>query len=226
MVKHFDGGAQITVDAYLADAIDEATSGVGVTVDDTLIKDGGFVLAGTGDLNGNELILDALANTSITADTHNQIDIKINDADDFQFTANTFTALSGSVIATNTISETTSTTGVTIDGLLIKDGVAGAKQAITGDGAITIQNAYVVLSKGSAAAITLAAPTSGTHDGWVIRVVAISAFAHVITGGVDGFNAKGSSGTLTFGGALGDSVTLMANGGHWYAVSKTNVTVA
>ena len=98
--------------------------------------------------------------------------------------------------------------------------------AITGDGAITIVPCSVFLSKGSAAAITLAAPTTVTHDGYTIRIVAISAQAHVVTGSVDGFNAKGSSGTLTFGGALGDSVTLVAKGGHWYTLAKINVTVA
>ena len=78
------------------------------------------------DLNGVELILDADQDTTITADTDDTIDIKIGGADDFQFTANTFTALSGSTIKANTIAETTSASGVTIDGLLIKDGVLGA----------------------------------------------------------------------------------------------------
>lgn len=73
------------------------------------------------DLNGVELILDADADTSITADTDNQIDIKINNADDFRFTANNFTALAGSSINTDTIAETTSAAGVTIDGMLVKD---------------------------------------------------------------------------------------------------------
>jgi hypothetical protein len=223
------------------------------------------ILLGVGevvDLNGeaDALVLDADANTSISAPTDNQIDIEINGADDFRFTANTFTALSGSTIATNTIAETTAASGVTIDGVLlkdggavfadaavvevdtineatatngvvidgltIKDGVVGVVQAITGDGAITIQNAYVVLSKAGAGAITLAAPTAGTHDGIVIEVIAISAQAHVITGGVDGFNAKGSSGTATFGGAIGDSVTFRAYNGHWYTVALVNVTIA
>jgi len=49
-------------------------------------------------LNGNEFILDADGDTSFTADTDDQIDIKINGADDFRFTANTFTILSGSSI--------------------------------------------------------------------------------------------------------------------------------
>jgi len=74
------------------------------------------------DLNGTELILDVDADTSITADTDDTIDIRIAGADDFQFTANDFTALSGSVISTNTIAETTGGSGVTVDGLLIKDG--------------------------------------------------------------------------------------------------------
>tara|TARA_R100000808_G_scaffold2156_8_gene9042 strand:+ start:482 stop:814 length:333 start_codon:yes stop_codon:yes gene_type:complete len=50
------------------------------------------------DINGQSLILDADADTHITADTDDQIDIHIAGADDFQFTANTFTALSGSAI--------------------------------------------------------------------------------------------------------------------------------
>ena len=50
------------------------------------------------DLNGVELLLDADADTSISADTDDQIDIKIAGADDFQFTANTFTAQSGSSV--------------------------------------------------------------------------------------------------------------------------------
>ena len=50
------------------------------------------------DLNGTELVLDADADTSITADTDDQIDIKISGADDFRFTANNFNVLSGSTI--------------------------------------------------------------------------------------------------------------------------------
>jgi len=80
--------------------------------------------AGLHDFNGTEVILDADADTTITADTDDQIDIKIANADDFKFTANTFTALSGSTIATNTIAETTAASGVTIDGVLLKDGAA------------------------------------------------------------------------------------------------------
>tara|TARA_R100000231_G_scaffold2845_2_gene5207 strand:+ start:479 stop:3532 length:3054 start_codon:yes stop_codon:yes gene_type:complete len=50
------------------------------------------------DLNGSELILDEDADTSIHASSDDQIDIKIANADDFTFTANTFNVLSGSSI--------------------------------------------------------------------------------------------------------------------------------
>ena len=81
----------------------------------------GFVSAGAIDLNGAVLTVDADADTTITADTDDQIDIAIAGADDFKITANTLTALSGSSIATNTIAETTGASGVTIDGVLLKD---------------------------------------------------------------------------------------------------------
>ena len=50
------------------------------------------------DFNGEEIIIDADADTSITADTDDQIDIKVAGADDFKITANTFSALDGSSV--------------------------------------------------------------------------------------------------------------------------------
>lgn len=52
------------------------------------------------DLNGvaDALVIDADADTTISAPTDDQIDIEISGADDFRLTANTFTALSGSSI--------------------------------------------------------------------------------------------------------------------------------
>jgi len=66
--------------------------------DGTNIVDTSTGNVGTYDLNGESLILDADADTTITADTDDQIDIAIAGADDFRFTANTFTALSGSSV--------------------------------------------------------------------------------------------------------------------------------
>ena len=61
------------------------------------------------DMNANELILDLDADTSLHASTDDQIDIKIAGADDFTFTANTFTALAGSSIVTPTLTATAAT---------------------------------------------------------------------------------------------------------------------
>ena len=62
---------------------------------------GNLVTPGTLDVNGQELILDADADTSITADTDDQIDIKIGGADDFSFKANKFEVQTGSNIDMN-----------------------------------------------------------------------------------------------------------------------------
>ena len=53
------------------------------------------------DQNGSELILDVDGDTSITADTDDQIDIKIAGADDFAFKANSFEVQTGSIIDMN-----------------------------------------------------------------------------------------------------------------------------
>ena len=51
--------------------------------------------------NGDEIFIDADGDTTITADTDDQIDIKIAVADDFQFTANKFLCQTGSNIDMN-----------------------------------------------------------------------------------------------------------------------------
>jgi len=125
------------------------------------------------DLDGNELILDADADTSITADTDDQIDIKIAGADDFQFTANTFTAQSGSTIAAQALTATTvtasgiiktdSTTAATstTDGSLQTDGgLSVAADAIIGDD-LKLLSDSAVLSFGADSDTTLT-HTDGT----------------------------------------------------------------
>jgi hypothetical protein len=58
-------------------------------------SDGSYVYLGDVDINGNELILDADADTSITADTDDQIDIKIGGSDVASFTSNGLKMVSG-----------------------------------------------------------------------------------------------------------------------------------
>ena len=92
------------------------------------------------DINGDELILDADGDTSITADTDDQIDIKIAGADDFQFSANAMNVLSGSTLtidsgATITNSGTASGFGVALDDVSTGD---AASTLATSAGDITI----------------------------------------------------------------------------------------
>ena len=92
------------------------------------------------DLNANEMIIDLDGDTSITADTDDQIDIKIAGADDFRFTANTFTALSGSTIAAQALTATT--IAVSNDGTIGSTGDADAI-AISSSGVVTFSQSPV-----------------------------------------------------------------------------------
>jgi hypothetical protein len=97
--------------------------------DGTNLVDAGF--GGSLDIEGRELVLDADGDTTITADTDDQIDIKIAGADDFQFTANTFTAQSGSSIVVPESGLTFGSTAITSTAaeLNLLDGVSGLVQA-------------------------------------------------------------------------------------------------
>lgn len=170
------------------------------------------------DLNGNAdaLVLDADQDTTISAPTDDQIDIEISGADDFRFTANTFTALSGSSIATDTIAESSSTAGVTIDGALIKDGRTDAGrvvQALTASGAITINSGLVTLAHNTVViAATLDAPTAG-DELIIVNNSASGTAAHTVTLGAG----------VTFHGGSNNTATLNAPGEalHMIALSAT-----
>ena len=98
-------------------------------------------------------------------------------------------------------------------------------QTISGDGAITIQSGTVLLTKGSAAAITLAAPSS--QDGTIIEVTSTTDFAHVITvtGGMWDGTATTNT-TATFPVVAGGAIKLIAFGTDWYVLSLQGVVCA
>ena len=157
-------------------ATDKGSKLVYATADDATnpnLVDSGIASTGDQDLDGNELVLDADGDTSITADTDDQIDIKIAGADDFQFTANTFTAQSGSTIAAQALTATTVTaSGIlktddtteatsTTDGSLQTDGgLSVAKDAVFGDD-VKLLSDSAVLSFGADSDTTLT-HTDGT----------------------------------------------------------------
>lgn len=95
------------------------------------------------------------------------------------------------------------------------------------DGAITAKTGQVFITKGSAAALTLAAPTAVTDDGKELEIVSTTAFAHTVTNAAPGFNNGGvASDVATFGAAAGNSMNIVAYNGVWYAKNLQGVTLA
>jgi len=104
------------------------------------------------DVNGVELVLDVDGDTSLTADTDDQIDVKISGADDFRFTANNFNILSGSTLtvdsgATITNSGTATGFGVTLAGSTNNTIVTvTSANALTGEGNLTFNGSVLTVT--------------------------------------------------------------------------------
>ena len=103
------------------DTISEKTSANGVTIDSLSIKDGGLIAEGNIDVNGNNLVLDANANTYLDAGTDDTIKFYVSGAHDLTISANAVNVLSGTTLtiganAINVLSGTTLTidSGATI----------------------------------------------------------------------------------------------------------------
>lgn len=96
------------------------------------------------------------------------------------------------------------------------------QQELTDDGAVTLLAGGVCqLNKAGVVAATLAAPTPGA----VLVVTSKTAQAHTLTITTDGLYGLGSGSDVgTFGGAIGDSVTLAEYGGYWTVAANNNVT--
>ena len=98
---------------------------------------------------------------------------------------------------------------------------------ISADGAIPVAKGKYILTKGSAGAQTLAAPTAA-QQGTEIDIAAGSAFAHVITatGLLEDGVTGGAKNTATFGAFVGSALKLVAYNLKWIVVSKNVVTIA
>ena len=135
------------------------------------------------DLNGTELILDANANTSITADTDDQIDIKIAGADDFRFTANNFNVLSGSTLTIDS--------GATVTNSGTATGFVGTKLEASSDTSAG-DNAAIGYTAGEGLILT----GQGSTDDITIKNDADTTVLNVATGGT---NVEVSAGNILFG---------------------------
>lgn len=158
---------------------------------------------GTIDFNGvaNALILDADADTHISAPTDNQIDIAIGGADDFTITANSFNVLTGSAIAGP------STTFAPLVPLAVQQDLSGA-------GAAALTSYYTAWTTTSTDALTL---SDGVIKGQLKKI-------QMIVDGGDGTltptNLSGGT-TITFADA-GDYVILGFDGTNWVPMELGN----
>lgn len=103
----------------------------------------------------------------------------------------------------------------------------GSTITISGDATINAHTAAAYkLTKGSAAAITLGAPTTGTDDDLEIEFVSNSAFAHVITATGLLLTGAAAVNTATCAAQKGCSLKLRAVGAKWTVVYSNGITFA
>jgi len=94
----------------------------------------------------------------------------------------------------------------------------------TADGAIAITTGVHTIAKTSAAAMTVAAPSS--QDGTELTIIANTDFAHVITftGSTLLDGTTGANLTVTLTAFKGSAITVVAVGTKWLLKSSSNVT--
>lgn len=109
---------------------------------------------------------------------------------------------------------------------------ASAYSVAAADGAIAAKSGVVVITKGLAAALTLAAPVagdpaSGGDNGKKLTIVSGTAFAHTVTNAAPGFNNGGAlADVATFAAAIGNCLELVAYNGVWHTTNLKGVTLA
>lgn len=119
----------------------------------------------------------------------------------------------------------------------LKKGVADTSdinrvvETISTNGAVAIPDRgekTVYITKGSAGAYTLAAPTATVHDGVRITFMSTTAFAHTVTATTVGTNDGGAASDVgTFGAAKGNNFTVEAYQADWWVVgTPVGVTFA
>lgn len=93
---------------------------------------------------------------------------------------------------------------------------------ITADGAVSLKCGTVMITKGTAAALTLALPVAGDDDGKILRLVDTVGAAHTVTTPALGINAVNH--IATFGATIGQVCELTAYNGSWWN-KGTGITI-
>ena len=112
---------------------------------------------------------------------------------------------------------------------VLASGLQDQVQILSGDGAITISTGKVVITKGSAAAITLALPVAGAasaggQDGSKLEIISTTGYAHTVTTPSNGYN--GATHIATFNATLPSVISATAYNGKWYTGANTSVVLS
>jgi hypothetical protein len=104
------------------------------------------------------------------------------------------------------------------------------RQVLSADGAITIKSGVVLITKGTACAATLAAPTAGAvsaggDDGKVLIIRPTVAAAHTVTTPANKINTNKLTATFA-GAALTEYQQLVAYNGVWYSMASAGSTLS
>jgi hypothetical protein len=99
----------------------------------------------------------------------------------------------------------------------------------SGAGVISIPSGIVFINSPAAATLTIGTaipgnPSNGGHDGLLLLILGVSAFAHTVTTPTNGIN--GNKHIATFGAAAGNYLNLVAFNGSWFALSQLGVTIS
>lgn len=92
------------------------------------------------------------------------------------------------------------------------------------DGAIGLKRGNAVITKVTAAALTLALPIAPDDNGKELHITDATGAAHTVTTPTNGIN--GNHHILTFDGTVGAVAKLWAYNGAWYGGRDTGVTIS
>ncbi len=110
---------------------------------------------------------------------------------------------------------------VTVSSTIINDDTGASGEVESADGAIGITAGQAIITKGSAATLTLAAPTVTTDDYKILRIEDTTGFAHTVTTPANKIN--GSLHIVTFDANKGSFIELLAYQGVWYTMGMLGV---
>jgi len=97
-------------------------------------------------------------------------------------------------------------------------------QVVSADGAITLANGIVFITKVGVAVITLDTPPAG--EICELTIVSETASAHTITHTLGFGGGTTTRDVATFGGAISDGMVIVGRNGVWFVSSTRNVTIA